>query len=46
VIYYDFSKHSAKINKKKKIKPLSNQIVDVMCTVLKIEGCILSDFRV
>ena len=43
MIYYDFSKKSIKINKKKKTKPL---ITDVMCMVLKVETCILSDFRV
>jgi len=46
VIYCDFSKNSTEINKKKKTKPLSKPGRDVMCTVLKVEGCILSDFRV
>jgi len=33
MIYCDFSKYSAKINKKKKVKPLSKPGKDVMCTV-------------
>jgi len=46
VIYRDFSKISAKIKKKKKVNHFQNQVNDVMCTVLKIEGFILSGFRV
>jgi len=47
VIYCDFSKISAKINKKKKVNRFQNQIKDVMCTVLKVEGCFCSvlEFR-
>jgi hypothetical protein len=46
VIYYDFSKKLSEINKNKRTKPLLKQVRDVICTVLKVEGCILSDFGV
>jgi len=46
VIYCDFSKISAKINKKEKVNRFQNQVKDIMCMVLKVEGCILSGFRV
>jgi len=46
VIYCDFSKNSAKINKKKKTKPLLKPGQDVMCMNLKVERCILSSFRI
>jgi len=46
VIYCDFSKKSAKINKKKKVKPLLKPGQGCNVHGLKVEGCILSDFRV
>ena len=47
VIYYDFSKKkSTKINKKKKVKPLSKPGQGCNVHGLKVEGCILSGFRV
>ena len=46
VIYCDFLKISAKINKKKKVNRFQNQIKDVMRTVSKVKGCILSGFKV
>jgi len=47
VIYCDFSKKkSAKINKKIKIKPLSKSGQGCNVHGLKVEGCILSGFRV
>jgi len=45
VIYCNFSKNSAKINKKRQNR-FQNQVKDVMCTDLKVKGCILSGFRV
>jgi len=50
VIYSNFTKYSAKINKNKKdkivFKTAHNHIRDVICMVSKIEGCILPDFKV
>jgi hypothetical protein len=47
VIYCDFSKKkSAKINKKKKVKPLSKPGQGCNAHGLKVERCILSGFRV
>jgi hypothetical protein len=46
VIYCDFSKNSAKINKKKKVKPLSKPGQGCNVHSLKVEGCILSGFKV
>jgi len=47
VIYCDFSKKkSAKINKKKKVKPLSKPSQGCNVYSLKVEGCILSGFKV
>jgi len=39
-------KKSAEINKRKKTNRFQNQVRDVMCTILKVEGCILSGFKV
>ena len=41
-----FQKNSAKINKKKKVKPLSKPGQGCNVHGLKVEGCILSGFRV
>jgi len=46
VIYCDFSKNSAKINKKKKVKPLSKPVQGCNVHSLKVEGCILSSFKI
>ena len=45
VIYCDFSKHSAKINKNKKVKPLSKPGQGCNVHSLKVEGCILSSLK-
>jgi hypothetical protein len=48
VIYYDFSKIQSKLIKKDKIafKTAYNQVMDVTCMILKIEGYILYSFKV
>ena len=50
VIYYDFFKDTAEINKKEKDKTVFKTAYDrareVRWTVLKVEGGVLPDFRV
>jgi hypothetical protein len=50
VIYYDFTKKMSEINKKEKdktvFKTAHNHVKNVICTVSKVEGCILPGFEV